>query len=458
MSIISIRVPEIEIPIQLQDVSENEWLGINGYSLRITITDEYQFELSDKDSSLQNIDDDYLINLFVDEYTNLKKRVLDETASGIEDDNETNQPNVDHLPKPNFDPEQIRVDPRVYSLTDVIKFIDRGRINLSPDFQRYFVWKDLTKQSRLIESLLLRIPLPVFYLSEDGDSSLQIVDGLQRLTTINRFYKNELKLKGLEYLEDCEGATFDALATKYQNRLEDTQLSFNVIAPTTPISVKFEIFKRINEGGKPLNKQEIRNSMAKTPIRSMIQRMANSDYFKTATINSVKPIRMEDQELVLRYIGFYVSKYIDITRVYKGDMEIFLDDTLDYLNRNATEAFLHGIELKFYIAMQNAEYLFGKSAFRKIDFGSLQSSRKPLINKSLFTVWSVVLSQFSIDFIWIKFQEEYFVYQIAERIERDSLYFESLTTGTNQANKLNYGFKVAESLIAANIKTLTENA
>ncbi len=459
MSTIAIRVPDIENPILLQQNSENEWVGINGYSLEIRMDDDTQFVLLNKDSRLLQVEDEYLINLFIDEYNNLKKRALDEVTSGVENDQEQGLINIEKVVKPNFDPEQIRVDPRVYSLPEVMRFIDKGRINLSPDFQRYFVWKEVKKQSRLIESLLLRIPLPVFYLSEDGDSSLQVVDGLQRLTTIHKFYKNELKLKGLEYLEDCEGKTFETLAIKYQNRIEDAQLSFNVIAPTTPVSVKFEIFKRINEGGKPLNNQEIRNSMAKNPVRLMIQRMANSAHFKRATANSVKPIRMEDQELILRYIGFYLLKYVDTTRVYRGDMEAFLDDTLDYLNKNASDnTLLRTLEEKFSDSMLNAHFLFGKNAFRKISLQNLNSSRKPLINKSLFTVWSVVLTQLPVDFFQRNCQEECLVEKIVEVITNDSEYFESLTTGTNQLNKLNYGFKIAENLIQDIITKIVENA
>ena len=230
-----------------------------------------------------------------------------------------------------------------------------------------------------------------------------------------------------------------------------------MIAPTTPISVKFEIFKRINEGGKPLNNQEIRNSMAKAQIRTMIKRMADSEHFKRATANSVKAIRMEDQELVLRYIGFCIVRYIDTTRAYKGDMETFLDETLDFLNNNVSDTLIVKFERLFDEAMKNAYYLFGKNAFRKITLSNQSSSRRPLINKSLFTVWSVVLTALSFESICSNCQAEHLVSVIAEAIENDVHYFESLTTGTNQLNKLNYGFKVAESLIQHIINKIDEN-
>lgn len=451
MSHIILNVPGIETAFSLEQISDTEWTGKDGYALRITIEDDNRFNLVYKGPVFQQIEDDYLLNLFIDAYTQFRKKELDETASGVEDDTDGSNEENSLIPRPNFDPEQIRVDTKVFSILDVMRFIDKGRIDLSPDFQRYFVWKDVTKQSRLIESLLLRIPLPVFYLSEDKDGFYQVVDGLQRLNTIHRFIKGELKLGGMEYLQDCEGRTFQALLLKYQNRIEDTQLTFNVIAPTTPISVKFEIFKRINEGGKPLNRQEIRNSMARPAIRNFIKSLATSEEFKEATDNSIKPIRMEDQELVLRYIGFYIIKFVDTSRTYKGDMESFLDDTLDYLNNKSSSQLLEQLSTGFYEAMNNAVYLFGKFAFRKITPVNLEKNKRSLVNKSLFTVWSVMLSKVSV-LVRTNSPRLHLAELIAQKIESDSMYFDALTTGTNQANKISYGFQVAEDIINQNLE------
>jgi hypothetical protein len=451
MSLITFNVPGIESAVSFQQISNNEWTGMYGYALRITIEDDNRFNLIDKDPVFQQIEDDYLLNLFIDAYTQFRKKELDETASGVEDDTDGSNEGNALIPRPDFDPEQIRVDTKVFSILDVMRFIDKGRIDLSPDFQRYFVWKDVTKQSRLIESLLLRIPLPVFYLSEDKDGLYQVVDGLQRLSTIHRFIKGELKLGGMEYLQDCEGRTFQTLLLKYQNRIEDTQLTFNVIAPTTPISVKFEIFKRINEGGKPLNRQEIRNSMARPVIRNFIKSLAISEEFKEATDNSIKPIRMEDQELVLRYVGFYIIKFVDTSRTYKGDMESFLDDTLDYLNNKSSSQLLEQLRTGFYEAMNNAVYLFGKFAFRKIMPVNIEKNKRSLVNKSLFTVWSVMLSKVNVS-VRTNFPRLHLAELIAQQIESDSVYFDALTTGTNQANKISYGFQVAESIINQNLE------
>lgn len=169
-----------------------------------------------------------------------------------------------------YNPKLIRVDTKPFSIFQISQMIENEDIDLSPDFQREFVWNDITRKSRLIESLLLRIPLPVFYFAQDEEGLFQVVDGVQRLTVIQSFMKNEFKLKNLEYLHECEGKWFRnpnvekdmSLSGIYTRRIEQTQLFINVIDPQTPYRVKYDIFKRINTGGKTLNNQEIRNCLA----------------------------------------------------------------------------------------------------------------------------------------------------------------------------------------------------
>jgi len=112
-----------------------------------------------------------------------------------------------------YDPELIRVRPLVLSAFQVHRDINKGKIDLNPDFQRNFVWDD-TRKSRLIESMLLKIPLPAFYFAEDNLGNFQVVDGLQRLTVINQFLNNEFKLKNLEYLEDLDGKYYSVDVAK----------------------------------------------------------------------------------------------------------------------------------------------------------------------------------------------------------------------------------------------------
>ena len=135
----------------------------------------------------------------------------------------------------------IRDEPR--TAVDVVRRIEKGRFVLDPDFQREFVW-DEKKQSRLIESILMRIPLPVFYVAEDAEGRLIVVDGRQRVTTLKRFINGELKLD-LEDRKDLHGKKFDQLEARLQNRVEDCQLRFYIIDHKVPERARLDIFERV---------------------------------------------------------------------------------------------------------------------------------------------------------------------------------------------------------------------
>jgi Protein of unknown function DUF262 len=180
-----------------------------------------------------------------------------------------------------YNPESIKVHTKTFNVTLISDMIDKGYIDLTPDFQRNFVWTTIQK-SRLIESILLRIPLPMFYFSEDEEGLITVVDGLQRLTTIKEFMDNKFPLRDLEYLSGtCNGRYYSdvnkdgspngkkGIDPKYIRWFNMTQFTINVIDPSSPAKVKYDIFKRINTGGKPLNSQEIRNCLSSKYLRDI---------------------------------------------------------------------------------------------------------------------------------------------------------------------------------------------
>ena len=198
--------------------------------------DDIRLEIYESETgSVYDVNKDSKISTPVDEiisqFNDQKAAIAEIESSGIE---HTDGDDTEEEPFP-YDTDLIRVDPRPYQVKLVNELIEEGDIDLSPDFQRHFVWKNISQRSRLIESMMLRIPLPVFYLAQDSEGKLQVVDGLQRLTVINQFLKNEFNLNGLEYLQNCEGKFFkkrgseDNIDPKYSRRISQTQLSFNVI-------------------------------------------------------------------------------------------------------------------------------------------------------------------------------------------------------------------------------------
>lgn len=350
-----------------------------------------------------------------------------------------------------YDPKLIRVRPLVLSAFQVNRDIDKGKIDLNPEFQRNFVWDDIRK-SRLIESMLLRIPLPAFYFAEDNRGNFQVVDGLQRLTVINHYLNNKFKLKYLEYLWDCEGKYYSAdpdngidgpqaLSEEYVSRIETTQLNINVIEASSPLRVKYDIFFRINTGGRPLNNQEIRNCFAFQPIRVLLRRMASSPIFKEATGYSISDTRMDAQELALRFLGFHFFRDL-----YNGNMNAFLDIVSDKLN-DYEESKLNEAENLYYKSLQLAFHLFDKYSFRKCLSYHLQpGKRRQFINKSMFVVLTSLLSKVDSNLVFEKPEME-FVFQLANELEENDKLFDALTTGTSSKSNIEYVFNVFENLL-----------
>jgi hypothetical protein len=370
------------------------------------------------------------------------------------DDTETD---VVDLENP-YDPDKIRVDTKPFSLRQVYDMIKAGDIDLTPDFQRNLVW-DNTRKSRLIESILLRIPLPMFYFAQDDEGRISVVDGLQRLSTIREFMDNEFKLRNLEYLDaNCSGKLYrssdrtKSIDAKYFRWFNMTQITVHVIDPSSPFKLKYDIFKRINTGGQPLNSQEIRNCLASAALRRLLRELAASEVFKDATGWSVKDVRMDAQELVLRFILFH-KKYRDDTTLanYSGNIETELNNLTEELSKDKREAY-GSYRQVFENAMKNAFYLFGDYSFRKCRVEHLApNSKRQLINRALFVSWSVLLSAHSHEQVVSQNAAGCLARPLAERIDSDPEFFNFLTYSTNSRTNVQASFEAAEEIIRHNL-------
>lgn len=388
--------------------------------------------------------DNVIKTSFVEAYEHISAEKLEQEADGIEYDETENTPG-NSLDKNPYDPKLIRVDTKPFPIAQVEQMISDKELDISPDFQRGFVWNDITRKSRLIESLLLRIPLPVFYVAQDLEGNFQVVDGIQRLNVIHDFLNNGFRLKNMEYLTECEGLWFKnkdkeeklSLAPVYQRRINQTQLYFNVIDPQTPEQVKYDIFKRINTGGKSLNSQEIRNCLAHAQTRQLLKKMAESKAFLQATRYSISSTRMADKELALRFIAFYLlDNSLSDRMEYKGDMDEFLNATIDILN-NLTQETMDRIYAHFCKSMCNAYIIFGQSAFRKASY----------INKSLFLSFSRILYRYETDYVTQKIRNSEILDNLKKEIEGNDLYNRALSMGTNDARNVEISYNTAKKII-----------
>ncbi len=373
----------------------------------------------------------------------------EEGATGVEEEVDVEPP-----VRP-YDPDKIRVDPKSFSLKQILDEIADGGIDLAPDFQRNRVWS-ATQRVRLIESVLLRIPLPAFYFSADHQGNLSVVDGVQRLSTIQAFVTGEfpLTLKALEYLQvetlktpqargSADRCFFEELDPQWRRRLNQTQITANVIDPQTPEQVKFDIFKRINTGGSPLNAQEIRHSMMRTRSRKFLKSLAESEPFLLAVPPKVHHHRrMADREVILRYLAFAM---LGDVALYPQDstMDAFLMQAARQLDDETAvpEHALDNLRTEFERAMRNAHQVFGAHAFRK---WPADNDRLFPFNKPLFESWGFAL----------RVADERAVGESRSRIvestreamrERD--YNDSITVSTGDARNVRRRFDVALRIV-----------
>lgn len=360
-----------------------------------------------------------------------------EAAHGVEDELVDETVELDHP----FDPSKIRVTTEPRTIDLLFRRMNHGEIDLAPAFQRRArLWKPHRK-GQLIESILLRIPLPVFYVAATEDDMWSVVDGLQRLTTIHDFLSDAFSLSGLEYLHQLEGQSFSKLPRAMQRRIEETSLVLNIIQPGTPDEVMINIFKRLNTGGLPLTGQEIRNALYKGPVREFLAEIVATPHFQIATDGRVSDDRMDAQECVLRFAAFLLD---DWRKYDRNDLDAYLSEAMRQLNA-LSEAKLDEIRARFLVAMDAAIEIFDRDAFRKRY--SEKDDRKP-VSKALFEAWSVNLASLEPDELAALVKKGDAVRRAFRQLMQSDNFFDvSISSSTGTVQRVHKRFGAIEELI-----------
>ena len=359
-----------------------------------------------------------------------------ETESGLEsEDNEESE-----ITEP-FSPEKIKTRTTHIGIDLIVQRIKHDEIDLEPDFQRKADIWSRPKKSRFIESLLLRIPIPVFYVAENKDEKWAVVDGLQRTTTIYGYVAGEFRLQGLEYLEHLNGKRYRDLPRPMRRRIDETQLVVNVIEQGTPKEVMFNIFHRINTGGVTLNGQEIRHALHPGPALKYLESLAKSEEFLRATNRSISSKRMGDRECILRFMSFLINPW---EKYEARSFDSHLSHAMQQLN-DISEDERQRLSVIFKRSMQNAFDIFGRWSFRKRD--SAGSSRSP-VNKPLFEAWGVGLARCSSEQISILVKARV---QILNRfiwlLNNDADFYQAITFATAGSASIKKRFQAIQDLI-----------
>lgn len=280
------------------------------------------------------------------------------------------------------------------SVSDLVKMMKDGRIYLTPEYQRNYVW-DNKKASLLIESILLNIPIPVIYAAREANENLSwnIVDGLQRLNALKRFYNCEFSLSGLEILHELNGEKYDTLNPKAKAYLDDANLRIVLLFEDSHPDIKYDIFMRLNTGSVNLKPQELRNCLYRGEFNEALKELvADKNILNIMNLKSPHK-RMDDVELILRYIAISENydKNNEVLCNYNGVMKSFLNDYMCN-NQHMSKEKIERIKSNVISTMKKVYSIFGKNSFRRIDEKSTISTR---INLSLMDVIMISFEKYS---------------------------------------------------------------
>ena len=290
-----------------------------------------------------------------------------------------------YAPSYHLSEREVYTTPADPDIETILRRIEEKDLILRPDFQRASVW-DNTKKSRLVESLLLNLPVPPCFLAEDEAGVRVVVDGQQRLRSVDDFYHGRFALSGLQVLKDLNGKKWSELPPKLDRKILQRVIRTLVISHHSNPGIRFEIFERLNSGGDPLTEQEIRNATLRGEFNKLLNALATSTDF-LACIGANKPDpRLRHHELILRF--FAVGAAI---KDYKPPLKMILSEYMRE-NRNPKLEKLESLKLLFSTALTNSHTVFGRDVFRRYREKSGVRDFESAISKAVFELQMISLS------------------------------------------------------------------
>lgn len=318
---------------------------------------------------------------------------------------------------------QLVTHPYDFIIRSLKSQVDDGTLILADKFQRRQVW-DLSKSSRLIESLLLNVPIPVCYFAELEDGSYSVIDGQQRLTAIYQFLRNEFTLRGLKVLRELNRKSFKQLEIPYQRYINSRTIRCIVIVKESHPDIKFDVFERLNSGFVPLNAQELRNSVYRGKLNDLILELSEDETFQK--VRNVQDIdkRMRDCELILRFFAFHFH-----LPEYRGKLSRFLDNYLEQ-GCHFDQAALERHRELFKRVIEDVSYVFEERAFRRWTF---ENGWENAVNRAIYDV--IMLSFASLPSETIR-QKKTAIAQALREVCQDPEFDEAITSSTKNKDRI----------------------
>lgn len=243
------------------------------------------------------------------------------------------------------------------AVSDLVNQIENKRLHLQPVYQRRYVW-DNKKASKLVESLLINVPIPVCYLAEESDGTRSVIDGQQRLRSLYRYLENQFPLSSLEVLPELNRKRFHQISDRQQRLIGNRTIRCIVISEDSDPDIRFDVFERLNTGSVPLTAQELRNSVYRGSLNNLLKGLAEDERFRRC-MGGRSDTRMAFEELVLRF--FALNERLEVYRpslkrllnVYMREHKELPDEQLDSMR----DLFLNTAD--------KAYAVYGENCFRR---------------------------------------------------------------------------------------------
>lgn len=318
---------------------------------------------------------------------------------------------------------RLRTETYDFTVSTLVDYLREGHISI-PKFQRGYVWSK-TQASRLIESLIINCPIPVIYLSQNNDETLSVIDGNQRVNSINLYLKDEYELKGLSAYPELEGLLFSDLDPRFQRHILNRTLRCICILKDTHPQIKFDVFERLNTGSVKLSAHELRHGLYMGSLMKKIEGLSRNNIFKKLTMTE-NDKRMKTDELILRFFAF-----LNGWENYNKPLADFLNKYCER-NRNMDDNSLLLLESKFLSTLTKVNAVLGNKSFRTFD----QQHKSPKFNAALFDAQMIAFAELDIQQLQIdKLEQENFVEENYEFIASEP-FVRYISSGTTDKNSV----------------------
>lgn len=330
------------------------------------------------------------------------------------------------------------------SVNDLKSMIDDGDIILNPEYQREYVW-DNKKASLLIESILLNVPIPIVYVSEEEEGEWSVIDGLQRLNSISRFLDNEFKLTGLEVLKELNRHSFKDLNPKAKRVIKNGIIRVILIFKESNPEIKYDIFMRLNTGSVKLSEQELRNCLYRGDLNTLLKQLRENDILLKILGLSKPHKRMADAELVLRY--FAISENYEwgthSLKNYPGKMKTFLNQYMSDRHKMSKDD-IDSLRQKFTQTINKTYAVFGNKAFRRVYSNGVSDS---IINRSIMDSVMLGFERYSKDQLVSKKAE--IIGACVDMFNKNVDFINSISLGTSDRKQIQNRIKIFSDQLSA---------